>query len=60
MPTTRMTTTKIPPPDVSYLEIMKHSWEMITNTCPFNVTGHPSISLPCRLADDKPNRSGSC
>jgi amidase len=54
MPTTRMKTTKIPAPDAGYLEVMKHSWEMITNTCPFDVSGHPAISVPCGLSDGKP------
>ncbi len=34
---------------------MKHCWEMIGNTAPFNVTGHPSISIPCGLgAGERP------
>lgn len=54
MPTTRMKATKLPEPGAGYLEVMKHSWEMITNTCPFDVTGHPSISIPCGLSEKKP------
>ena len=27
--------------------LMQHSWEQITNTCPFNITHHPAISIPC-------------
>ena len=49
MPTTRMMASKIPPVDAPLADIMQHSWEQIGNTCPFNVTGHPSISLPCGL-----------
>lgn len=33
---------------------MKHSWEMITNTCPLNLTAHPASSVPCGLSDGKP------
>jgi len=32
-----------------------HSWEQITNTCPFNITHHPAISLPCGFGEgDRP------
>ena len=27
---------------------------MIANTCPFDVTGHPSMSLRCGLSDGLP------
>jgi amidase len=54
MPTTRMKTSKIPPPDAGYLTVMKHCWESIGNTCPFNVSHHPAISVPCGLSDDRP------
>jgi len=47
MPTTRMMASKIPPADAPLPAIMQHSWEQIGNTCPFNVTGHPAISVPC-------------
>jgi amidase len=51
MPTTRMMASKIPPPDAPYGDVMRHSWEMIGNTCPFNVSGHPAISIPCGLGE---------
>jgi amidase len=51
MPTTRMMASKIPPPDAPLLELMQHSWEQIGNTCPFNVTHHPAISIPCGLGE---------
>jgi amidase len=54
MPTTRMKTSKIPPPDAPFEAVMKHSWENIANTCAANVTGHPAISIPCGLADARP------
>jgi amidase len=55
MPTTPMKTTKIPTPGASFLEVMQHSWGMIGNTAPFDVTGHPSLSVPCRLGEgDRP------
>ena len=51
MPTTRMMASKIPPVGAPFEAIMQHSWEMITNTCPFNVTGHPAISIPCGFGE---------
>ena len=27
--------------------IMNHAWNMVTNTAPFDMTGHPAISVPC-------------
>jgi amidase len=51
MPTTRMMASKIPPPDAELLAIMQHSWEQIGNTCPFNITHHPAISIPCGFSE---------
>ena len=51
MPTTRMMASKIPPPDAPMEAVMQHSWEQITNTCPFNATHHPALSLPCGLGE---------
>jgi amidase len=55
MPTTRMMASKIPPPDAPLAELMDHSWQPIGNTCPFNLTHHPAISVPCGLSEgDRP------
>ncbi|MDP6069915.1 MAG: amidase [Alphaproteobacteria bacterium] len=54
MPTTTMKATPIPPPDAPFEERMQRSWENIGNTCAFNVTGHPSLSIPCGVSDDRP------
>jgi amidase len=55
MPTTAMKTSRIPAPDAGFLEVMGHCWEMIGNPAPFNVSGHPSISIPCGLgAGERP------
>ncbi|MGJ4925580.1 amidase [Bradyrhizobium sp. HKCCYLS2038] len=51
MPTTRMMASPIPGPDAPFEQLMNHSWEQITNTCPFNVTHHPAISVPCGLGE---------
>jgi amidase len=55
MPTTRMMASKITPPEAPLADLMQHSWEQITNTCPFNITHHPAISLPCGFGEgDRP------
>ena len=55
MPTTRMMASKIPPANAPMEVLMQHSWEQITNTCPFNITHHPAISLPCGFGEgDRP------
>ena len=46
MPTTPMKAHKIPSPDASLAEILGCSLDMLTNTAPFDVTGHPSMSVP--------------
>jgi amidase len=54
MPTTPMKATPIPGNGATPQEITQRSWEATRNTCPFNVTGHPAISLPCGMEDGRP------
>lgn len=54
MPTVPMKATKIPPADASREEYMARALEMIPNTCPFDVTGHPAISIPCGMSEGLP------
>jgi amidase len=54
MPTTVMKAQPIPGPNASAEEITRRSWEPTRNTCPFNVTGHPAISIPCGIEDGRP------
>jgi amidase len=54
LPTTPMKATPIPPKDATPQQITRRSWEATGNTCPFNVTGHPAISVPCGMADGRP------
>jgi amidase len=54
LPTTVMKATPIPAAGAPPQEVTRRSWEATRNTCPFNVTGHPAISIPCGLSDGLP------
>jgi amidase len=54
LPTTVMKAQPIPGPNAPPEEITRRSWEATRNTCPFNVTGHPAISIPCGIHDGRP------
>jgi amidase len=54
MPTTPMKATLIPPPNASREEYVGRALEMIPNTCPFDVTGHPAMNVPCGLSGGLP------
>jgi len=54
MPTTPMTASPIVTRDASVPAVLGESWKMMNNTCPFDVTGHPAISVPCGELDGKP------
>lgn len=54
MPTLPMTATKIPAEDAPVEEQLARALEMIANTAPFDVSGHPAISLPCGQVDGLP------
>uniref|UniRef100_A0AAU2AB51 Amidase n=1 Tax=Streptomyces sp. NBC_00093 TaxID=2975649 RepID=A0AAU2AB51_9ACTN len=46
MPTVPYTAKEIPPADVSLADYLHTALSMIGNTAPFDVTGHPSCSVP--------------
>jgi amidase len=54
MPTLPMKATMIPPPDASREQYTSRALEMIPNTCPFDVTGHPAMNVPCDISDGLP------
>jgi amidase len=50
LPTLPIVASLIPPPDAGREESAARSTEMIVNTAPFDVTGHPATSVPAGLA----------
>jgi amidase len=52
MPTTPMATTPLPKPDASREDIIGRAFEMVGNTAPTCVTGHPAISVPVGTTSD--------
>ena len=54
MPTTPMKATPLPPPDASLALYCQRAFEMLGNTSPFDVTGHPAISIPCGMSEGLP------
>lgn len=54
MPTTPMKATLLPSPDASREEKVARALEMIPNTAPFDVTGHPAMNVPCGMSAGLP------
>jgi amidase len=54
MPTLPLRATRLPAPTASKAELVQRSLEMLPNTSPFDVTGHPAMSIPCGLSDERP------
>ena len=54
MPTVPLKATKLPAPDASREEYMQRAHEMLANVAPFNLTHHPSISVPYGMSDGLP------
>lgn len=54
MPTLPLKATKLPvagdPPE----DYFARAFEMLANTAPFDVTGHPSMAVPCGMSDGLP------
>ena len=54
MPTLPMKATPIPPANAPLALWCQRGFEMLANTCPFDVTGHPAMSVPCGLSNGLP------
>jgi amidase len=54
MPTLPMKATPIPPANAPLALWCQRGFEMLANTCPFDVTGHPGMSVPCGLSNGLP------
>jgi amidase len=54
MPTTPMKATTIPGEGASKAEVTSRALEMVVNACPFDISGHPAINIPCGVSDGLP------
>ena len=54
MPTTPMKATPIPPQDAPLSLYCQRAFEMLPNTAPFDVSGHPAMNVPCGLSAGLP------
>ena len=53
MPTTPMKAQSYIP-DIDRRTLLGRSWNMLDNTGPFDITGHPSLSIPCARSNGLP------
>jgi len=54
MPTLPLKATKIPAADASREEYITRAFEMLPNTAPFDVTGHPALSINAGMSEGLP------
>lgn len=54
MPTTPMKAQPLPAPDASVSTDLNAAFMNLGNTCPFDVSHHPAMSVPCGMVDDLP------
>jgi amidase len=54
MPTLPMKATPLPPANAPLSLWCQRAFEMLPNTCCFDVTGHPAMSIPCGMSNGLP------
>ena len=54
LPTLPMLPTPLPAPGAPRAEYIGRAFEMVLNTAPFDVTGHPAVTVPCQPAGSLP------
>ena len=54
LPTLPMKATPLPPANAPLKLIAQRAFEMLGNTCPLDVTGHPAMSVPCGMSNGLP------
>jgi amidase len=54
MPTLPMKATPLPTADDDWNFYVDRAFEMLENTAPFNISHHPSLSMPCGMSEGRP------
>jgi amidase len=54
MPTTPVKASKLPAANAGRDEVLLRAFEMLPNCAPFDVTGHPALTMPCGLSEGLP------
>lgn len=54
MPTLPLKATPLPPANAPLSLYIQRAFEIIPNTCPFDTTGHPAMSVPCGMSEGLP------
>jgi amidase len=54
LPTLPMKATPLPPANAPLKLYVQRALEMLGNTCPMDVTGHPAMSIPCGMSNGLP------
>ncbi|MDQ1506329.1 MAG: amidase [Actinomycetota bacterium] len=54
LPTVPTLPTLLPAPDAPREEFVARAYEVVHNTAPFDVSGHPAVSVPCQPAGSLP------